>query len=133
MGKTGVVGIVKNGTSPRALGLRVLITDHHLPGAQLPAADAIVNPNQPGCDFPSKNLAGVGVMLYTLMGIRHVLRQRGWAAAEQAKTQLQGQVSGDALRDFTRWVLQFLGVADFFATVERAPLRFGSQPVNFRP
>lgn len=52
------------------------------------------------------------------------------AAAEQALTQLQGQVSGDALRDFTRWVLQFLGVADFFATIERPPLRFRSQPVK---
>lgn len=52
------------------------------------------------------------------------------AAAEQAQTQLQGQVSGDALRDFTRWVLQFLGVADFFAAVDRPPLRFRSQPVK---
>lgn len=52
------------------------------------------------------------------------------AAAEQAKTQLQSKVSGDALRDFTLWVLQFLGVADFFATVERPQLRFRSQPVK---
>jgi len=68
----------------KALGMQVVITDHHLPGATLPDADAIVNPNQPGCDFASKNLAGVGVMLYVLMGLRQVLRQRGWAAAEQA-------------------------------------------------
>ncbi|MEN9879434.1 MAG: single-stranded-DNA-specific exonuclease [Pseudomonadota bacterium] len=68
----------------KALGIPVVITDHHLPGSTLPAADAIVNPNQPGCDFPSKNLAGVGVMFYTLIGVRQVLRQRGWAAAEQA-------------------------------------------------
>lgn len=52
------------------------------------------------------------------------------AAAEQALTQLQGQVSGDALRDFTQWVLRFLGLADFFATVERPQLRFRSQPVK---
>ncbi len=52
------------------------------------------------------------------------------AAAEHAKTQLQSKVSGDALRDFTLWVLQFLGVADFFATVERPQLRFRSQPVK---
>jgi hypothetical protein len=52
------------------------------------------------------------------------------AAAEQAQTQLQGQVSGDALRDFTLWVLQFLGVAKFFAVVDRPPLRFRSQPVK---
>lgn len=68
----------------KALGMQVVITDHHLPGATLPDADAIVNPNQPGCDFASKNLAGVGVMLYVLMGLRQVLRQRGWAPAEQA-------------------------------------------------
>ena len=68
----------------RALGMQVIITDHHLPGTMLPDADAIVNPNQAGCEFPSKNLAGVGVMLYTLMGLRQALRQRGWAAAEQA-------------------------------------------------
>lgn len=68
----------------KALGMQVVITDHHLPGATLPAADAIVNPNQPGCDFASKNLAGVGVMLYVLMGLRQTLRQRGWPAAEQA-------------------------------------------------
>jgi len=68
----------------KALGMQVVITDHHLPGTTLPDADAIVNPNQPGCDFASKNLAGVGVMLYVLMGLRQLLRQRGWAAAEQA-------------------------------------------------
>lgn len=68
----------------KSLGMQVVITDHHLPGTTLPAADAIVNPNQPGCDFPSKNLAGVGVMFYTLIGLRQVLRQRGWAPAEQA-------------------------------------------------
>ena len=68
----------------RTLGIQVVITDHHLPGETLPEAHAIVNPNQPGCEFPSKNLAGVGVMLYTLMGIRQALRQRGWPASEQA-------------------------------------------------
>ncbi len=59
------------------LGMRVLITDHHLPGAQLPPADVIVNPNQPGCPFPSKNLAGVGVMFYVLLELRAELRRRG--------------------------------------------------------
>ena len=54
----------------KALGWRVLVTDHHLPGPVLPAADAIVNPNQPGCDFPSKALAGVGVMFYLLLALR---------------------------------------------------------------
>ena len=60
-----------------ALGIDVLITDHHLPGARLPAARAIVNPNQSGCGFPSKHLAGVGVMFYVLMALRAELRARG--------------------------------------------------------
>jgi len=59
------------------LGIATLITDHHLPGAELPAAACIVNPNQPGCGFPSKNLAGVGVMFYTMLALRAELRDRG--------------------------------------------------------
>ncbi len=58
-------------------GIAVVVTDHHLPGATLPAAEVIVNPNQPGCGFPSKNLAGVGVMFYTLLALRAELRLRG--------------------------------------------------------
>ncbi|WP_439685032.1 single-stranded-DNA-specific exonuclease RecJ [Cupriavidus oxalaticus] len=60
-----------------ALGIDVVVTDHHLPGAELPDAAVIVNPNQPGCEFPSKNLAGVGVMFYVLLALRAELRQRG--------------------------------------------------------
>ncbi len=63
------------------LGLRVLITDHHLPGATLPDALCIINPNQPGCGFPSKHLAGVGVMFYLMLALRAELRTRGWFAA----------------------------------------------------
>lgn len=62
----------------QGLGISVLITDHHLPGDELPSADVIVNPNQPGCAFPSKNLAGVGVMFYVLTALRAELRHRGW-------------------------------------------------------
>ena len=58
------------------LGMQVLITDHHLPGDKLPDAECIVNPNQPGCTFPSKNLAGVGVMFYVLLALRAELRSR---------------------------------------------------------
>ena len=61
----------------RELGLKVLVTDHHLPGAELPGADVIVNPNQPECTFESKALAGVGVMFYVLLGLRAELRTRG--------------------------------------------------------
>ena len=60
-----------------ALGLQVLVTDHHLPGPQLPAASVIVNPNQPGCTFESKSMAGVGVMFYVLLALRSELRSRG--------------------------------------------------------
>jgi len=70
----------------RAAGIDVVITDHHLPGAQLPMALAIVNPNQPGCRFPSKDLAGVGVMFYVLMATRAELRERGrYAQAPQPR------------------------------------------------
>jgi len=62
----------------KALGMATLITDHHLPGAELPDAACIVNPNQPGCDFPSKALAGVGVMFYVMLGLRGELRRRGF-------------------------------------------------------
>lgn len=61
----------------RSLGIATLITDHHLPGDTLPEADVIVNPNQPGCDFPSKSLAGVGVMFYVLLALRAEMRERG--------------------------------------------------------
>jgi len=59
------------------LGMQVFVTDHHLPGDTLPDAACIVNPNQPGCTFPSKHLAGVGVMFYVLLALRAELRERG--------------------------------------------------------
>ena len=61
----------------RELGMQVLVTDHHLPGPELPQADALVNPNQPGCPFESKSMAGVGVMFYVLLALRAELRKRG--------------------------------------------------------
>jgi single-stranded-DNA-specific exonuclease len=64
------------------LGIATLITDHHLPGSELPAAACIVNPNQPGCDFPSKALAGVGVMFYVMLALRKELRDRGSLKSE---------------------------------------------------
>ncbi|MEC5396680.1 single-stranded-DNA-specific exonuclease RecJ [Uliginosibacterium sp. H1] len=65
----------------RALGMTTVITDHHLPGDTLPDADVIVNPNQPACTFPSKSLAGVGVMFYVALALRAELRSRGWFAS----------------------------------------------------
>lgn len=71
------IACVPGVTLAKTLGWQVLVTDHHLPGAQLPPADAIVNPNQPGCVFPSKVLAGVGVMFYVLLALRAHLREAG--------------------------------------------------------
>ncbi|PIE43658.1 MAG: single-stranded-DNA-specific exonuclease RecJ [Gammaproteobacteria bacterium] len=70
----------------KQLGIRVLVTDHHLPGDVLPEADAIVNPNQQGCGFVSKNAAGVAVIFYVMCALRSELRNRGWFAARHIAT-----------------------------------------------
>ena len=62
----------------KALNLTVIVTDHHLPAETLPIADAIVNPNQPDDEFPSKMLAGVGVIFYVMLALRSLLREQGW-------------------------------------------------------
>ena len=90
----------------RTLGLQVLVTDHHLPAIvngqiELPDADVIVNPNQPGCPFESKSIAGVGVMFYVLLALRAELRQRGIYAVrpelvEGASTSSAGTEAGNA-------------------------------------
>ncbi|GLQ99645.1 single-stranded-DNA-specific exonuclease RecJ [Dyella mobilis] len=72
-GVASVAGVA----AARSRGMRVIVTDHHLPGELLPAADAIVNPNLHGDDFPSKALAGVGVMFYVLLALRAHLREQG--------------------------------------------------------
>ena len=72
----------------RGHGMQVLITDHHLPGAVLPEADAIVNPNQPGDSFPSKHLAGVGVAFYLMLALRTQLRLAGWFGGDRAEPNL---------------------------------------------
>lgn len=71
------IASVEGVAEAKKLGIEVLVTDHHLPGDTLPDALCIVNPNQPGCSFPSKNLAGVGVMFYVLLALRAELRTRG--------------------------------------------------------
>ncbi|MEQ8952783.1 MAG: single-stranded-DNA-specific exonuclease RecJ [Gammaproteobacteria bacterium] len=68
--------------SAASAGIEVLITDHHLPAKQLPAAAAIVNPNQPGCNFPSKSIAGVGVIFYLMLALRSRLREENWFASQ---------------------------------------------------
>ncbi len=71
------IASVEGVAAARSRGIEVLITDHHLPGPELPATELIVNPNQPGCAFPSRHLAGVGVMYYVLIALRAALRKRG--------------------------------------------------------
>lgn len=73
-GISSIAGVKK----AKEAGIKVLVTDHHLAGETLPEADAIVNPNQPGDRFPSKNLAGVGVVFYLLLAFRARLRAEGW-------------------------------------------------------
>ena len=82
------ISSVEGVAAAKTAGLTVLVTDHHLPGAELPAADAIVNPNQPGCEFPSKALAGVGVMFYVLLALRARLREMGWFTAQRPEPNL---------------------------------------------
>jgi len=89
------------------LGIDVLITDHHLPGKELPDAKYIVNPNQPGCDFPSKALAGVGVAFYLLLALRKELREQGYFS--------NGQVSEPNLS-------QFLDLVALGTVADLAPL-----------
>jgi single-stranded-DNA-specific exonuclease len=80
------IASVEGVAAARARGLAVLVTDHHLPGPVLPQADVLVNPNQPGCAFDSKSIAGVGVMFYVLLALRSELRQRGlFDAASQPR------------------------------------------------
>ncbi len=83
-GIASVDGVAK----ANALGLKVLVTDHHLPGPQLPDAAVIVNPNQPGCDFESKSIAGVGVMFYVLLALRAEMRKRGCFAVRATEPKL---------------------------------------------
>ncbi len=85
MRQPDVIITVDNGISSvdgvhaaQALGMSVLVTDHHLPGEELPTADVIVNPNLPGDRFASKNLAGVGVIFYVMLALRARLREMGW-------------------------------------------------------
>jgi single-stranded-DNA-specific exonuclease len=76
------IASVEGVATAQALGLQVLVTDHHLPSAQLPGAEVIVNPNQPGCTFASKAIAGVGVMFYVLLALRAERRARGAFATQ---------------------------------------------------
>ena len=130
------------------LGMRVLITDHHLPADRLPAAWCIVNPNQPGCPFPSKNLAGVGVMFYLMLALRAELRSRGALEREPQMSTLLDLVALGTVADVVRLdannrvlVQQGLkrmragrmqpGVAALFQAAARDPARASAYDLGF--
>ena len=130
------------------LGLRVLITDHHLPAEHLPEAWCIVNPNQPGCAFPSKHLAGVGVMFYLMLALRAELRARRALEREPALAALLDLVALGTVADVVRLdannrvlVQQGLkriragrmqpGIAALLETAGRDPARAGAYDLGF--
>jgi len=109
--KPDVIITVDNGiasvdgvAAANALGMQVLITDHHLPGTETPQAACIINPNQHGCTFASKNLAGVGVMFYSLLALRAEMRRRGiyTVAPEPNLTELLDLVALGTVADLVR-------------------------------
>ncbi len=90
--KAQLIMTVDNGVSSiegvkyaKEQGLEVIVTDHHLPGNELPQADAIVNPNLESCQFPSKSLAGVGVAFYLMLALRAFMRERNWFASNSIR------------------------------------------------
>jgi single-stranded-DNA-specific exonuclease len=130
------------------LGMRVLVTDHHLPSDRLPDAWCIVNPNQPNCPFPSKNLAGVGVMFYLMLALRAELRNRHTLAREPPMAVLLDLVALGTVADVVRLdannrvlVQQGLkriraermqpGIAALFQAAGRDPRRAGAYDLGF--
>lgn len=144
------IASVEGAAAARALGMSLVITDHHLPGDVLPEADAIVDPNQPGCDFPSKAIAGVGVVFYVMLALRAELRQRGAFAArpEPNLAQLLDLVALGTVADVVRLdhnnrilVAQGLariragrmqpGIRALFQVARRDPARATAQDLGF--
>ncbi len=102
----------------RAMGCRVIVTDHHLPGEALPAADAIVNPNCPGDAFPSKCMAGVGVMFYLLSVVRRELRERGLVRRHRARSRiLPASSTWSHWEPFRTWCLSITTIASWSGRV----------------
>jgi single-stranded-DNA-specific exonuclease len=144
------IASVQGVQTARELGLKVLITDHHLPGPELPRADALVNPNQPGCGFASKHVAGVGVMFYVLLATRAWLRDQGHFSAGSVPTMDEllplvalGTVADVVVLDDNnrRLVHQGLqrmrkgrmpaGMAALFEVAGRDPMRATAQDLGF--
>ena len=96
------IASVEGAQAAQEAGLALLITDHHLPGPELPVAEAIVNPNAGGCTFPSKSIAGVGVMFYVLIALRAELRRRGAPGADAQLARLLDLVALGTVADVVR-------------------------------
>ena len=145
------ISSVEGVAAAQAHGMRVLITDHHLPGLTLPAADAIVNPNCPGNTFPSKCLAGVGVIFYVMIALRAHLRARGWFGPTRTAPNLGalldlvalGTVADMVPLDYNNRILVTQGLAcirtgmacagimALIKVAERAPERITSADLGF--
>ncbi len=144
------IAAVEGVAEANRLGMRVLVTDHHLPGPELPEAACVVNPNQAGCGFPSKDLAGVGVIFYVMTALRAELRRRGRFAgrAEPNLAALLDLVALGTVADVVRLdannrilVAQGLarirageacaGIAALLAVAGREPRRASSQDLGF--
>jgi single-stranded-DNA-specific exonuclease len=144
------IASVEGVAAARRRGIATLITDHHLPGAELPEAACIVNPNQPGCAFPSKSIAGVGVMFYVMLALRAELRRRGAFAggvepnlgalldlvalgtvADMVRLDRNNRLLvGEGLRRVRAGRMQ-PGVAALFAVAGRQPMRASSFDLGF--
>ena len=96
------IASIEGVTEANRLGMRVLVTDHHLPAESLPEAWCIVNPNQTGCTFASKNLAGVGVIFYVMLALRAELRTRGTLEREPSMATLLDLVALGTVADVVR-------------------------------
>lgn len=151
-----VIVTVDNGISSfdgialaKSLGIKVVVTDHHLPGDRMPDADEIVNPNQPGCDFPSKNMAGCGAAFYVMAALREELKARGClpATSEPVQTLLDfvaiGTIADVVKLDENNRLLARMGlerirqgkahpgVAALFTVARRSMPRATSKDVGF--
>ena len=130
-GRNGVLVTVDCGVSDReavalarSLGLDVIVTDHHQPPAELPPASAILNPLQPGCAFPEKHLAGVGIAFYLAVGLRRELRQRNNGFAEPNLKELLDLVAVGTVAD----MVPLTGANRILARIGLGVLRQTSRP-----
>ena len=107
----------------KSLGLKVIVTDHHLQGKSLPPADAIINPNQHQCSFPSKALAGVGVAFYFMLAMRKYLREQNWFYSNETPQAKQSHAKTPQAKDSPVNHFQTKALDNLIDSTEPAPLR----------